>query len=949
MPAANPALVLGAEAGRLPLVRVLDQQGTLIRSFVAYDAAVTGGVRTAVADLNRDGVNDIVTAPGPGAAPLVKVWDGASGSLLNQFWAYDPAFRGGVQVAAGDIGRGEVGVVTAPDQGSSQVRVFNSQGVLRTGWDVFGPSSTSGVRVALGYAANGNAAVFAAAGPGSASQVKSIEIRTGQTLASFTAYAPTMTGGVWIVAADLTGDGVSEIVTGAGPGSSPQVKVFSGTGRPLTEFLVTSASDRNGVQVGVVTGREGQPQIATLVGSGRSKQVRLFDPHSSGTPAPLASYRAVGTGSLGTPSDRSEVKRFDAGNPTPRTLRQVYRHRAIEVTAAGYSAFPVRYGDGVVHFVASDLAGDGFGTAWGVTRSWTNEGAYSQGQNVGRGWIIAETPSLFREVDPFSGAVVLTVVTGGTAQQVFDEQPNGSYLGRGGILDTLVYESTTGQYCFTAPDGTELWFWDFDAAKPAQQRGQFARLEDPKGNVTEVTTLLADGRISEVQRSAPASGSTVTESYLFSYVTGGVNDGLIASITQRRRVGTGPWSTVRKAEYVYYDGVEPHGSAGDLKKVVVKDAADAVLETSYYRYYVAGENNGYEGGLKFVFRPQAYARLAANVSNPETATDAEIAPYADHYFEYDDQFRVTKEIAAGAGDDDSDGRGTFTFSYTVNSLASSTAFALGAGSSSSSSPNAWLVKTVETLPDGNQNIVYTNANRQVMLKVFQETATSQQWRSFYQYDASGRLILAANPSAVTGYDETSPDLLVNQWGNYQYLSDTTGLITTWTYGTVTTATETTAGDAAGRLKQVAIRRDEFGTAVPQQDVTYIRRTAGGSALFFVATVTAYRHDDGTGPITTSYAYTWQGTTAQPESITVTLPIVSAAQNGSGTATTVTTVFDAYGRPIWQKDGSGFLTYLEYDPATGAVLKEIRDVDTTQRPPSAICPAVGPRRWAAACT
>jgi hypothetical protein len=104
---------------------------------------------------------------------------------------------------------------------------------------------------------------------------------------------------------------------------------------------------------------------------------------------------------------------------------------------------------------------------------------------------------------------------------------------------------------------------------------------------------------------------------------------------------------------------------------VVKDAADAVLETSYYRYYVAGESDGYEGGLKFVFRPQAYARLAANVANPETATDAQVAPYAAHYFEYDDQFRVTKEIAAGAGDDDNGGRGTFTFSYTVNEVLAS--------------------------------------------------------------------------------------------------------------------------------------------------------------------------------------------------------------------------------------------------------------------------------------
>jgi RHS repeat-associated protein len=600
--------------------------------------------------------------------------------------------------------------------------------------------------------------------------------------------------------ADLTGDRVGEIVTGAGLGYAPQVKVFSGTGRPLTEFLATSASDRNGVSVGVVANREGQPRIATLVGSGRSKQVRLFDPHSSGTPAPLASYRAVGTGSLGTPSDRSEVKRFDASNPTPRVLRQVYRHRAVGVMAAGYSAFPIRYGDGVVHFQERDLAADGFGTSWGVTRSWTNEGAYSHGQNVGRGWIIAETPSLIREVDPFSGAVVLTVVTGGTGQQVFDQQPDGSYVGRGGILDTLVYVSASGQYQLTAPDGTELWFWDFDLARPAQQRGQFARLEDPNGNVTEVTSLLADGRVGEVQRSAPAGGSTVTESYLFTYVAGGPNAGLIESITQRCRVGSGPWNTVRKAEYVYYDGVEPHGSAGDLKKVIVKDAADAVLETSYYRYYVAGENNGYEGGLKYVFRPQSYARLAANVANPETATDAEIAPYADHYFEYDDQFRVTKEITNyvdGVVGDDNDitteyaynavGRTSLT-SRRADGSGQTTEWVYGVSTATGSGLNSNDIVGQTRWPDPATGQASSSEQETVTVNALGQTLTATDRNGnvhTLSYDVLGRLIADAvttlganvdgsvrridygydalgNLALITSYDAASGGNIVNQ-------------------------------------------------------------------------------------------------------------------------------------------------------------------------------------------
>ncbi|MBA2227022.1 hypothetical protein [Thermogemmata fonticola] len=247
-----------------------------------------------------------------------------------------------------------------------------------------------------------------------------------------------------------------------------------------------------------------------------------------------------------------------------------------------------------------------------MSRSWTNEGAYSQGQNVGRGWIIAETPSLIREVDPLTGSEVLTVVRGGALQWVYDRREDGAYVGRGGVLESLVYDAVTGRYEWITPDGRRVWFWDFDASRPVQQRGQFVRFEDSRGNVTEVTSVREDGRIEEVQRWGQVDGVTVTESYLFSYIPAGVNAGRIASITQRRREGEGAWSVIRQAEYIYYDGVEPHGSAGDLKKVVLRDAAGAILGTSYYRYYVAGESNGYEGGLKFVFRPASYARLLIN-------------------------------------------------------------------------------------------------------------------------------------------------------------------------------------------------------------------------------------------------------------------------------------------------------------------------------------------------
>jgi hypothetical protein len=76
--------------------------GEALAGFFAYDPAVRAGVRVAAADLDGDGRAEIVTAPGAGRGPHVRVFRrhaDASVSEVTGFFAYDPAFRGGVFVA----------------------------------------------------------------------------------------------------------------------------------------------------------------------------------------------------------------------------------------------------------------------------------------------------------------------------------------------------------------------------------------------------------------------------------------------------------------------------------------------------------------------------------------------------------------------------------------------------------------------------------------------------------------------------------------------------------------------------------------------------------------------------------------------------------------------------------------------------------------------------------
>jgi hypothetical protein len=92
-------IITGSAAGAMPHVKVFSgATGSEIRSFFAYPSALSE-LRVAAGDVDDDGRDDIITAPGPGAAPHVKAFSGRDNSILASFFAYDGGFTGGVYVA----------------------------------------------------------------------------------------------------------------------------------------------------------------------------------------------------------------------------------------------------------------------------------------------------------------------------------------------------------------------------------------------------------------------------------------------------------------------------------------------------------------------------------------------------------------------------------------------------------------------------------------------------------------------------------------------------------------------------------------------------------------------------------------------------------------------------------------------------------------------------------
>ena len=225
-------LVAGAGVGGGPAIAILNSQtGEILETFFAFSPAFTGGIFVAVQDTNGDGILDIIAAAGPGGGPEVRIFNGDGLTVLRSFFAYAQDFSGGVSVASIDFNNdGILDLVTGAGLGGApHVKVFDgATNAVISQWYAYPTDFTGGVFVAVGDIGNdGTFEVVTGAGIGGAPVVAVWDPFTGALISQFMAYAEVFTGGVRVAINDGNGDGIADLITGAGPSGGPHVKVFS--------------------------------------------------------------------------------------------------------------------------------------------------------------------------------------------------------------------------------------------------------------------------------------------------------------------------------------------------------------------------------------------------------------------------------------------------------------------------------------------------------------------------------------------------------------------------------------------------------------------------------------------------------------------------------------------------------------------------------------------------
>jgi autotransporter-associated beta strand protein len=287
----SPASVIGGATGTSATWSSAPQTVTLTTTLTSPAGTVTGGTVTFTALSGGTVVGTPVTVlvvngaatagyvlPGhtpAGSYVIQAVYSGTSDFAgltdTTQFLTVAP---NPVLVGAGPF------AVGADSGGSAVVTEYNPDGSPAAPISAF-PGSTGGVRTAVAdFNGDGTPDVVVGTGPQTTAEVKILDGKTRTVLFDVQPFAD-FTGGVFVAAGDVTGDGKADLVVTPDLSGGPRIEIYRGGGFQLVENFFTFTDDpnfRGGARaaLGDLNG-DGFADLVVSAGFGGGPRIAVYD------------------------------------------------------------------------------------------------------------------------------------------------------------------------------------------------------------------------------------------------------------------------------------------------------------------------------------------------------------------------------------------------------------------------------------------------------------------------------------------------------------------------------------------------------------------------------------------------------------------------------------------------------------------------------------------------
>lgn len=232
-----------------PHLRIFNAKGELVNQFFVYDEKFRGGVNISAADFNGDDLDEIVVSPRKGDLPI-RIFD-RNGKNISEFYAYGKNFKDGISLASCDLkGEGLKQIITGPGSGSGpHVRIFNHFGELKDQFFAYHKDFRGGINVACGDLNQDGLDEIVVSVASKASPYVRVFDNSFYLKAQFMSYHRNFYGGVSLTIEDLDGDKKKEILTSPFQGGGPHIRIFNDQGELKGQFFAYDKSFDKGLSI----------------------------------------------------------------------------------------------------------------------------------------------------------------------------------------------------------------------------------------------------------------------------------------------------------------------------------------------------------------------------------------------------------------------------------------------------------------------------------------------------------------------------------------------------------------------------------------------------------------------------------------------------------------------------------------------------------------------------